>query len=246
MDKKYEQKLLDEIKIRGLSEATKRSYLPSIKRFARFCDKPCGELDVEDAKRFIVYLRDVKKLSARSVNAKRGGIAFYLKHVLGQRIDQGVLPQMKTPSTIPTVLTKEEVSLLVNSLHNVFYKTVLIGLYSTGLRAEEFRNLKISDVDSKAMVIHVRNGKGGKDRKALLSPVFLKYLRLYWQKFRQGENPRCEYLFTSTRPSKRSQENGGRLSHTALGYIVNTAVKASGIKKKSTLIRFATRSQLTC
>ena len=129
---------------------------------------------------------------------------------------------------------------MVNSLHNVFYKAVLIGLYSTGLRAEEFRNLKVSDIDSKDMVIHVRNGKGGKDRKALLSPVFLKYLRLYWQKYRLGDKTKCEYLFTSTRPS-RSKREDGRLSHTALGYIVNTAVKVSGIKKKSIPIRFAIR-----
>ena len=145
---------------------------------------------------------------------------------------------MKTPSTIPVVLTKEEVSLMVNSLHNVFYKTVLIGLYSTGLRSEEFRNLKIDDVDSKEMIIHVRNGKGGKDRKALLSPVFLKYLRLYWQKYRIGEKNRCEYLFTGQKQNRRSKRTDGRLSHTALGYIVDTAVKVSGIKKKFIHIPF--------
>jgi integrase len=241
----YEQKLLNEITLRGLSQATVRSYLHSIKMFTRFCDKPCTELDVDDAKRFIVYLRDVKKVSARTTNAKRAGITFYLRHVLGRRIDQGSLPSMKTPSTIPVVLTKEEVELMINSLHNVFYKTVIIGLYSTGLRSEEFRNLKVEDIDSKAMVIHVRNGKGAKDRKALLSPVFLKYLRLYWQKYRLGETPKCDYLFTSTKPSKRSKREDGRLSHTALGYIVDTAVKASGIKKKFTLIPSVTRLQLT-
>lgn len=245
MDKKYEQKMLEEIKIRGLSKATRISYETSIRMFTRFCDKPCGELDVDDAKKFIVYLRDCKKISARTINAKRAGVAFYLKHVLGRRIDQGVLPSMKTPSTIPEVLTQEEVSLLVNSLHNVFYKTVLIGLYSTGLRSEEMRNLKIGDVDSKANVIHVRNGKGGKDRKALLSPVFLKYLRLYWQKYRVGEKNKSEYLFTSTKFNKKTKRNDGRLSHTALGYIVNTAVKAAGIKKKLPHTRLDTRLRLT-
>jgi len=233
MDKKYEEKLLEKIKIRGLCKSTTQSYLNAIHQFTKFSDKACGELDISEAKKHLVFLRDVKKLAARSVNARRAAIVFYLRHVLGQRIDPGILPQMKTPITIPVVLTKEEIALMVNSLHNVFYKTVLIGLYSTGLRVSELADLKVTDVDSKEMVINVWNGKGNKDRKALLSPIFLKYLRLYWQKFRVGQKYQSEYLFASSRPTPKSRARSGKLCSQTFCYIVKLAAKNAGIKKKS-------------
>jgi len=126
----------------------------------------------------------------------------------------------------------------------VFWKAVVMTLYSSGIRHAELRNLKACDIDSKRMVINIRNGKGGQDRQSLLSPLTLKCLRTYWRLFRKG-SVHTDYLFT---PSKNSY-NGvlkKRLSHTAIGYIVSRVAEFAGIKKKSIRTPFAIPLLSTC
>ena len=134
---------------------------------------------------------------------------------------------------------------MIDSTHNVFWKAVIMTTYSSGLRNTEVRSLKVSDVDRKRMVLVVRNGKGGVDRHALLSPLTLKCLETYWRLFRLNSKAKSDYLFMPTKNS-HSGNLDKCLSHTSLGYMIEKAAEFAGIKKKLLRIRFATLLPFTC
>jgi len=107
-------------------------------------------------------------------------------------------------------------------------------LYATGIRNDEIRNLKASDIDSKRMVIHIRGGKGNVDREAILSLKLLEFLRYYW---RENKDDKSNFLFVASKNSRDPKILNRKLSHTAVGYMVRNAAKVSGIKKKSIRMR---------
>jgi len=243
MEKNFELTFIKEMQLRGFAESTKKSYVAYTRRFVRSLSKPTHKLDAEDLKEYLHQIIENKSLAPRTINARRSAIIFFLRHVLRQTIADGIVPQLKTPSTLPVVMTQEEVKLLFTTLNNIFYKSLLMVMYSTGLRSQEVRDLKISDIDSKQMVIHIRQGKGQKDRKAMLSPKCLEYLRAYWSKYRKDDPIKSDWLFTPRKSCKGRLDK--QLSPTAIAYIVKSALKAAGIKKKSPHIRLGTALQLT-
>jgi integrase len=190
-------------------------------------------VELEDVKRYVMYLINERKLAPQSVNNHLAGIIFFFRHVMKKPWYPGLIPRVKAPKTLPVPLTQEEVELLINSVNNVMYKAVIMTLYSAGLRNSEARNLRTTDIDSKNMVIHVRQGKGAKDREALLSPTLLKCLRTYWRLFRSKNPVQSEWLFIPTK-NTHSGELKKKFSHTALAYVLKIAARESGIKKKST------------
>jgi integrase/recombinase XerD len=101
---------------------------------------------------------------------------------------------MKTPKLSPTILSIEEVNSMIDILHNFFWKVVIMTLYTTGMRQTELRNLKITDIGSKRMVVYIKNAKGTKDRQAVLSPELLHCLRTYW-KICRTKSVKSGYLF---------------------------------------------------
>lgn len=230
MEKEYETKMMIEMELRGFSESTKKQYPSYAKFFIKSAGRPTNELEVEDLKKFTHKLIKEGRLQPRTINARRAAATFFLRYVLDRKIIPGEVPKLKSPRTLPVVMSKEEVKRIFDSLHNPFYKAILMVMYSTGLRSQEVRNLKISDIDSKNMIIHVRQGKGSKDRKAKLSPVCLKYLRIYWSKRRKNNPIKSDCLFIASKNNRGPI--GSPLSPTALDYIVKCAAKAAGIKKK--------------
>jgi site-specific recombinase XerD len=225
--------MMKEMETRGVSEPTKKAYLRSMEYFMEWSKVSPARLGLKDIKEFQYYLlkeRD-RKLSVNSVNRHLSGVRFFYRHVLGRHWYSDALPRLKSKRTLPVVLSEAEVGKMIDSVYNVFWKAVVMTLYSSGMRQAELRNLKACDIDSKRMVINIRNGKGGQDRQALLSPLTLKCLRTYWRLFRKGSE-RSDYLFT---PTKNSHGGGlrKRLSHTAIGYIVSRVAHFAGIKKKS-------------
>ena len=234
MATKLREQMIEEMVIRGRSENTKNGYIESMKKFMAFHKRAPATVELEDVKRYVMYLINVKKLAPSSVNKELSGIIFFFRHVMKKPWYPGLIPRMKAPKTLPVPLTQEEVELLINSVNNVMYKAVIMTLYSAGLRNSEVRNLQVTDIDSKQMVIHVRQGKGGKDREALLSPVLLKCLRTYWRLFRAKNPVESEWLFIPTK-NTHSGELKKRFSHTALAYVLKIAARESGIKKKSIL-----------
>src|SRR5216683_5220585 len=117
------------------------------------------------------------KLSAGTIEGRTAALRFLFVKTLRRPYLSDHIPFPKRQRRMHTVLSQEEVSRLIDSAQNLMHRTMLMMLYATGLRRAELCHLKVSDIDSERMVIHVRQGKGGRDRDVLLSPKLLETLR---------------------------------------------------------------------
>jgi len=214
---------------------TQDEYLKAMSDLIAFYNLPPEEIDLEKIKKFLLHFKNTSVIrgrngrAPRTVNRHRAGIIFYYKYILKRYGYSEEIPQMKSKLINPTILSVEEVKKLIDSVYKPQYKAILMMFYSTGLRLSEVKNLKISDIDSKRMVINVRDGKGGKDRQAILSPMLLNILRDYWK---ENPNKHSQWLFTPSVNSFKPGDVNKPMSHTAYTYIFRIAAKAAGIKKK--------------
>ena len=122
-----------------------------------------------------------KKLAANTVGLRTAALRFFFVKTLKRRYPVEEVPYPKRPRRLPTVLTVEEAARLINSASNLFHRAILMTLYATGVRRAELCNLKVSDIDSAQMVLHILNGKGARDRDIPLDPKLLETLREYWR-----------------------------------------------------------------
>jgi len=229
------KQIMRECALRGLSPKTKTAYVQSMEQFLRFYKgRDPEKLGIKEIKEFLLYLSEEKKLQGRSVNRVASGIKFYYFKVLERNWRTSLIPRRKEKKTSPMVLSKQEISKMIHCLRNVKHKAVLMTLYGTGIRNDEVRNLKASDIDSQRMVIHIRGGKGNVDREAILSPKLLEFLRFYW---RENKDDKSNYLFVASKNSRNPKVLNKKLSHTSVGYMVRNAAKVAGIKKKSIPMR---------
>jgi integrase/recombinase XerD len=152
-------------------------------------------------------------------------LRFFFKKMLKRRdMHFDDLPFPKTPRKLPTVLSPDEVSRMIDRTTNLMHRTILMVLYGTGVRRTELSMLKVTDIDSKRMVVHIQQGKGSRDRDVPLSPKLLEALREYWR----WKKPRV-YLFPST-PGKRGVEEP--MSDKVLWWAVREAARRAGITRK--------------
>ncbi len=236
MTNKEKQIFIEEMEVRALSEDTVRAYLSSLKGFFTFHrskNKTAKQLCVPEIKD---YQRDLikKHYAPNTINRHLSAIRMFYRFVYNRDYKEDI-PRVEAPRIQPVILSREEVQKLISSVHKIFYKSVLMTLYSTGMRSSELRNLKVTDIDRDREVITIKNAKGKKDRQAFLSPVTYKYLCEYWRKDRLKNKTDSDYVFMPTKNSYAGEFKES-LSHSALGYIVNIATKAAGIKKKFPLI----------
>jgi len=245
MNDNYIDLMVKEIDLRGLDDKTKTTYLRSMRCFLEHYKKDPNELELDDLKRYQIYLLKHRRLAPNSVNKEISAIKFYYMHVLERYWYTIALPRVRAPKKIPVILSEEEVANLINSVHNVMYKAIIMVMYSSGLRNAEVCTLKTVDIDSKRMVIDVRDGKGHRDGQALLAEMTLRCLRTYWRLFRRNRGRTdSDWLFVASKIGK-NRNHDNCLSHTAIGYVIKTAIKASGIKKKLLPMSCVTPLQFT-
>jgi len=188
------QRVLDELQRRNYSPATTRGYILAIKQFADYFGKSPEHLGGNEIRQFETYLLRDKKLAPGTVEGRMSALRFLYKKTLKRRdiaYDDLIFP--KTPRKLPVVLSPEEVSRMIEAAPNLMHRTILMVLYATGIRRTEASLLKVSDVDSERMVIHVRQGKGSRDRDVPMTTKLLEALREYWR----WKRPK-DYLFPST------------------------------------------------
>ncbi len=181
------QKLEFDTRLRGLSKNTQAEYYTKVKQFQNYYDKPATELTVEDIKNYLYYLLDEKGLSPGTINTYNSGLRFLYKVTLETPINLNKIPSHRKPRKFPDILTRKEVDALFNACDNLRDKCILMTIYSAGLRLSEVANLKVSDIDSQKMQLFIREGKGGKDRFAILSKACLETLREYWKQYQPKE-----------------------------------------------------------
>ena len=174
------QRMLDDMALRKLNEKTQTQYVRSVKRFARFFGQSPDLASPEDLRRFQMHLVE-DGVSATTINATITGLRFFFEVTLDRPAALKKMSPLRAPQRLPTVLTVDEVKRLLEAAPNLKAQAALSVAYGAGLRASEVVHLKISDIDSERMIIHVEQGKGQRDRNAMLAPSLLKLLRTWWQ-----------------------------------------------------------------
>jgi integrase/recombinase XerD len=222
---KLRQRMVEELQRRNYSAATIRGYVLAIKQFADYFGKPPDRLGATHIQRFQWYLLQERKLAPVTVEIRMSALRFFFKKMLKRRdIHIDDLPFPKTPRKLPTVLSREEVGRMIDETTNLMHRTILMVLYGTGVRRTELSLLKVTDIDSKRMVIQIRQGKGSCDRDVPLSPKLLEALREYWR----WKKPKI-YLFPST-PGKRGVEEP--MSDKVVWWAEREAARRAGITRK--------------
>jgi len=219
------QRLLEELQRRNYSSATTRGYILAIQQFAEYFSKSPEQLGATEIRRFQLYLLNQKKLAPGTVEGRMSALRFLYKKTLKRRdivYDDLIFP--KTPQKLPVVLSPEEVTRLIEAAPNLLHRTILMVLYGTGIRRTEASLLKVSDIDSERMVIHVHQGKGSRDRDVPMTVKLLEALREYWR----WKRPKV-YLFPSTSGHRGAEQP---ISDKTVWYAVKEAGKRAGLQKR--------------
>ena len=214
--------MLEELERRNYSAGTKRRYLRFVERFAQHFGKPPDKLGPDHLRSYQAYLLRERKLCPGTVENHVAALRFFYLRTLHRHEFRQFLPYPKVPRKLPNILSQEEVTHLINASSDLFQRTLLMVLYGTGLRRAELVRLKIADIDSQRMVLHVVDGKGHKDRDLPLSPALLETLRAYWRWLK----PRT-YLF----PSRMHRGPEQPISDKTVWQACIKAAKKAGIRK---------------
>jgi integrase/recombinase XerD len=219
------QRMLEELQRRNYSQTTIDSYILSVKEFAEYFQKSPASLGAEDVRRYQLYLINEKKLAPHTVKVRMSALRFFYCKTLKRRdLHFDDMPMPKAPMKLPVVLSPEEITRLIEAASSLMHRTILLLLYATGIRRAELRLLKLSDIDSQCMVIHIRKGKGRRDRDVPMTPKLLEALREYWRWARS-----TVYLFPS--PCSESHQEEPISSKTAWNVCHEAAVRA-GLTKR--------------
>lgn len=211
-----------ELRLRGMSRKTRDTYLGIVRRFAEFHGRSPDGLGAEEVRAYLLHLIEERKLSWSSVNQALCALRFFYLDVLGQAFEVGDLRYPKRKYRLPVVLTETEVARLLQAPMSFKMRTVLMTLYSAGLRLGEALCLRPTDIDSGAMSIRIEQGKGGRDRMVILSPHLLVTLRQYWRMYRPES-----WLFYGKSKDKP-------MNHATVQRAVRAAARAVGLRKRVT------------
>jgi len=223
------QRFIEDMQLRNFRPETQRNYVHHAAAFARHFGLSPDQLDIEAVRQYQLYLLNQRKLSPESINQYLSAIKFLYLTTLEMPWTNEYFPRLRRPSKLPVVLSQEEVMLFFDNVPSLKYRAALMTCYGAGLRVSEAVALKLSDIDSRRMLIRVEQGKGAKDRYAMLSPRLLQILRRYCKaaSFTKTTPPQ-QYLFPSWRASRH-------LCPTSLQLACREAAALSGIRKRITV-----------
>jgi integrase/recombinase XerD len=173
--------MLEELQRRNYAQNTVRTYLKIIERFAKHFGRSPEKLGPEQIRQYQVHLFKGCHLSPGTVEQHVAALRFLYVKTLKRSYMHEHLPMPKRQRPLPQVLSSSEVQRLLDCASNLYHRAMLMTLYSTGMRRAEMCRLKVSDIDSERMVIHIRHGKGGRDRDVPLSDKLRETLREYWR-----------------------------------------------------------------
>lgn len=211
------QLMIRELQLQRKSDFTIKSYVFAVSQLARYFNRSPNEISRDEVRDYFHYMISVKKLATSTVNTNLAGIQFYYQRVLGQDKFDLRVPRKRT-GKLPVPLARSEIRKLIESVSNQKHRMMLMTTYGGGLRVSEVVNLKVTDIHSSRMMIHIRQAKGGKDRYTILSQRLLTELRRYWLDQRPSD-----WLFPNP--------NGNALSRTCLQQVYYQAKKRAGITR---------------
>jgi integrase/recombinase XerD len=221
------QRMIDDMRMRKMAEHTQEGYIRAVRKLAAFLGRSPDTATVEELRRFQLHLVDAGT-GPVTINATITGLKFFFDITLSQPELMAKMQHVRVPRTLPVVLSRAEVARLIAAAPNLKHQAALSVAYGAGLRVSEVVALKVSDIDSQRMALRVEQGKGRKDRYAMLSPVLLERLRAWWRLgHAQGKILPGGWLFPGLDPMDS-------LSARQLNRAVHVAAEAAKIDKRVT------------
>ncbi|MCU7552908.1 site-specific integrase [Chitinophagaceae bacterium LB-8] len=203
------------------SQDSIRNYLRELRYFfVHYGDVPVQQFCADHVVQYLLYLNKTLGCSRTKCHGAAQSISFFFRNVLQKPLVLPTLIYPRKATKLPPVMSQQEIKALIDTIQNVKHRTVVMLLYSTGMRLREISKLKITDIDSKAMQIKVVQGKGSKDRFTLLSQQVLLELRAYYLIYRPQE-----YLFNGA-------QKGRPLSLRSIQHLVKIALARLGLQSK--------------
>lgn len=215
------QRMIEDMTIRNLSQATQQSYIYAVAKFSRYFNCSPDRLGMEDVRAYQLHLV-AQKYSWSHINQIACALRFFYGITLQQKEAFERIVFGREPEKLPAVLSAEEIVRFLDAVAGLRNRVALTTAYAAGLRVREVVRLKVSSIDSQRMLIHIESGKGGKDRYAMLSPRLLRLLRAYWRRGRPAV-----WLFPGQEPSEH-------VSTGALQDACRRARRQAGIDKHVT------------
>jgi site-specific recombinase XerD len=215
--------MLEELQRRNFSAHTIRYYIRTVEDFARHFNRPPDRLGPRHIREYQVELFQKRKLSPGSVAVRLAALRFFYIKTLKKSWSIADTPYPRKAHRLPTILSREEVAQLLHAARTPSERILLMTLYATGARNAEVTHLKVSDIDSQRMVVHIRGGKGRKDRDVMLSPVLLTALRTHWRFYHRKSST---WLF----PSNYRQDRP--IDTKTVWHACHKAAKRAGLQKR--------------
>lgn len=228
---KLREKMQEDLKLHGLSNLTQDLYIRSVRQLAEHYRKSPDQITEEELRQYFLYLTEVKHYAPSTLTVALCGIRFFYERTLQREWPILELLRSPSPQKLPVVLTIEEVHRILGCVHVQGIRVCLSTIYACGLRIQEGSHLQVRDIDSSQGIIHIRNGKGGKDRNIPLPPQILHLLRQYWKTHR---NP--TWIFPSRREkSYRLDQASIPMTVRAIQRGFQSALEESGVRKAATV-----------
>jgi site-specific recombinase XerD len=212
--------MLDELQLRNLSANTVERYISIVQQFASHFGKSPEKLGAEHVREYLLYLMREKKAAANTVLLCRAALRFLYLCTLKQTWFDASIPHPKRRATLPGILSADEITRMLDRTINLKHWAILATFYATALRCRELQHLKVQDIDSERMLIHIREAKGGVPRQIPLSPVLLERLRIYVRRYRPQD-----WLFPSPR------KDSGPLEKHSIRHVCQLAGERCDIKR---------------
>jgi site-specific recombinase XerD len=216
--------MLEELQRRNYAETTISSYIRIVEDFSRRFQRPPDRLGPKHVREYQAELFTKRKFAASTVTVYLAALRFFYTKALKKAWSAAETPYPKRAEHVPSILSQEEVARLIDGARTSYHRTLLMTLYATGVRRAELTHLKVTDVDSQRMVVHVQGGKGRKDRDVMLSPKLLKELRKHWRRLKRKPSV---WLF----PGNRHHSSDKPISTKVVWQACKGAAQRAGVKK---------------
>lgn len=218
---KLREQMKGDLVLRGFSVHTQRNYLRCVREFAKHFKRSPAQMGEQEVRAFLLHLVQQRKVSAGLRSVYVSALKFFYRNTVRRPEVVEHIAHPKKPKLLPDVLTKEEVLAIFKATRSLKYKAIIATTYSAGLRISEVCTLRLTDINSKRMLIHIRCAKGNKDRYVMLSEQLVVLLRQYYKGLRR----RGIYLFSGQDPNRP-------ISTSAVHQVLKKAVKKAGLSKK--------------
>ena len=225
------QRLIDDLHLRGYAERTVESYVAVVARLARHFRAAPDQLSEAQLRAYLLHLTRERKLARSTVTQALSGLRFFYEQTLGRRWTILDVARPKRDRQLPVVLSRDEVWRVLAAVHTPAYRVCLTTIYSCGLRLREALDLHVDQVDGGRLLLLIRRGKGGIDRRVPLPSALLTLLRAYWRTHR---NPVWMFPAPRRRPPRSVSDPAvGPIDPTVLQRAFGRAVRESGVVKRA-------------